>query len=269
MESAQGYRVHPIRFLQGRRRQLEGMSSDDKKLAPEGLTSSQEGQEGIISLDTDDDPRIQDDPQTVDTLVHYMYSFAYDSDYENEQQDVAGIVLDVRMYIIADKVRSHQTCAGKQLLTRALQKYFVEPLTQLAIKKFKRHCEDQWYSYEFAQAAQEVYDAQLHRDSELKQAVINTVTANAYELLVASREEEFAELHTVLQSTELGANVAQALVSTSNSVSAEENFCKIYQCPGCQTEFESELGGNQDISCPNGCYTQSGIWWLTYETDEY
>lgn len=69
------------------------------------LTLKQEGQEGVIKLDEDADPQVQDDPQTVDALIHYLYTFDYGSDCPNGQDDVAGIVLDVRMYLIASKVK--------------------------------------------------------------------------------------------------------------------------------------------------------------------
>lgn len=68
------------------------------------LTTNQEGQEGVIQLGKDTDPQVQEDPHTVNALINYLYKFDYDSDYENNPFEVAGIVLDARMFLIANKV---------------------------------------------------------------------------------------------------------------------------------------------------------------------
>lgn len=142
-----------------------------------------------------------------------------------------------------------------------LLQYFIEPLKQLSIKKFEGHCEAQRHSPEFAEAAEALYDAGLHRDSDLKQIVINTIKTHAKELLVSGGKEGHNELQAVMGQTELGLDVSHALVGTGTFVDG-----KTYKCPGCSIKFTAVLPLCCRITCPKGCYSNNNYqagWWAS------
>ena len=95
-----------------------------------------------------------DDPLAVEALIHYLYNFEYDT-INDRQTDVPQIVLDVRVWVIADK-------------------YFVEPLKELAAEYFEgRNC-NEWMEPDFAKAIVEVYTTTLE-GCALRESIIFTV----------------------------------------------------------------------------------------------
>lgn len=140
----------------------------------------------------------------------------------------------------------------------------VESLKQLSVKKFKDHCEAQWKTSEFAEAAKVIYDAQLDRKNDLKQIVLTVIKAHAKELVLDSQQAQYSELQAVLGSTELGLDVLQALMSTGTFSPAG----KTYRCPSCGIKFATEFQQTRKVTCPHGCYYNSGVtatWWDGHE----
>lgn len=187
---------------------------------------TQEGHEGKVELEGDE-------PQTVDAFIHYLYNFDY-GDFGNSQGDVPALVLDVRMFIIADK-------------------YNVAPLLELAVTKFKERCEQEWMKPEFGEAALELYSIGLDHNTSLRDVIVGTINKHASEVLDPDRKSEFSKLHEVMEQTELGAHVAARLAS---------RVCT-YKCPktNCGRVFQVSVAAYCNFSCPNKCYNQDETWW--------
>ncbi|KAI5356832.1 putative BTB/POZ domain-containing protein [Septoria linicola] len=191
-----------------------------------------EGEDGVYSMK-------EQDPQVVEALIRYLYTFEYGDD-GNGQGDVAGIVFDVRVFIVADK-------------------YFVKPLCQLAAKKFEERCKSEWASADFAKALSELYENGA--DYELfKTIAVSTIKDHASQIFDAERGAEFAPLNEVLRNTELGADVSQQL-----ALGVEPGT--VYKCPNCQKVFSVQADPGCCFSCPKGHYIGGSYnmsWWLPY-----
>ena len=176
-----------------------------------------------------------DDPQVVETLIHYFYNFDY-PDPTNGQNDVPPIVLDVQMYIIADK-------------------YFIEPLKQLAIQKFENRAKLEWDTDAFADAVGEAYDSTAEGSNPLKRIAISTVKKHSKELLDESKG--YTHFLKILSTTPaFGADTAIAL-----AWGHDENK---YKCPSCYKTFVCIMGLSTVYWCPLGCGPWSGETWSTY-----
>lgn len=46
--------------------------------------------------------KLDDDPQAIEAMLSYMYKLDY-GDYSNSQEHVAAIVLDAKVFVVADK----------------------------------------------------------------------------------------------------------------------------------------------------------------------
>ncbi|KAK3717653.1 hypothetical protein LTR37_005720 [Vermiconidia calcicola] len=99
--------------------------------------SFKEGNGSKINLD-------DDDPQTVEALIHYFCCFDY-----GECANISNMILDARMYAVADK-------------------YFVALLKQLAKKKFESRAKAEWKTVEFADAVAEVFSTVPEGDGEFR-----------------------------------------------------------------------------------------------------
>ena len=135
---------------------------------------------------------------------------------------MSPLLLDIRMYIIADK-------------------YFVAPLKDLAARKFNEGAKAWWNSRAFANAAAEVYSSAA-KDSFLKHSVVDVTRKHAQELLDPTKGYD-AFLEVLNEVPELGKDVAIALVSYTNQ---DEYICPIcgslftihsnaelFRCPHC------------------------------------
>lgn len=109
---------------------------------------------------------------------------------------------------------------------------------------------------EFAQAAREIYDAQLDHDSDLKQTVISTIRAHADTLFDKDQETESEDLIAVLEETQLGADVSRALAQKH-----EGSPSTTHKCPRCNRVFTVAVPQGCNFSCPQGCYNQDTTWW--------
>ena len=193
-----------------------------------------------------------DDPQVVGAMMHYLYNFDY-SDYGIAQSDVDAIVLDVRMFAIADK-------------------YSIKPLKQLAAKKFAQRCKDEWDTPAFADAVSEAYDTAPEMDDSLERTIITTVKIHAKDIRRRASESSEFKLSKVMRSIpNLGAGL---FFTRTDKPTREEEKMNWYQCPGtsCQGQaaffcISKSVSPNAAISCPMRCYpNQNGQWWNSYIT---
>jgi hypothetical protein len=58
------------------------------------LTQSQTEEKNTIKLD--------DEPQVIESMLNYMYTSDY-GDFSNSQEHVCALVLDVKVFVLADK----------------------------------------------------------------------------------------------------------------------------------------------------------------------
>lgn len=89
-------------------------------------------------------------------MLYYLYNFDY-GDHGNSQEDAAPIVLDVRMFAIADK-------------------FAITPLKKLAAKKFAVRADAEWNTAGFAEAIAEVYDIIPAHEDTLERIVVRVVS---------------------------------------------------------------------------------------------
>lgn len=182
-----------------------------------------------ISLD-------EDDPQTVACFIHYLYHF----DYINfKQTGISPIVMDVRMYVVADK-------------------YLVEPLKNLAAKKFGDGARGRWNTRAFADAIRKVYESAA-KDSPLKHTIIEVVELHRKDLLDPKRG--FDAFHEVLGNVpEFGRDVSVALRSLCS-------YHDWFRCSNCGMEFMMYLLATA-WRCPfcdrRSNATQSRLDWLPH-----
>ena len=141
------------------------------------------------------------------------------------------IVLDVKMYAIADKT-------------------LVEPLKTLAAKKIEERAKVEWNTPAFADAVSEVYDC-TPEDDTLRSIVVSTVIFHQTELLSKISSENVI-FRKVLMDTELGAELALALASGK------------YKCPHCSRIFHASVDEGCGFSCPGRCLAKSVKDWAQY-----
>lgn len=176
-----------------------------------------------------------DDPQAVEGLIHYCYNFDY-PDHINGQAGVSPLVLDIRVFAIADK-------------------YFVEPLKQLAIKKFETRVKTEWDTAAFADAAGEVYQSTAQGPNPLKSIVVSTVKEHSTGLLDESKQDS-QFLKILSTTTAFGADVSIALAKPSDTST------KLFKCPSCACVFHCESRLGKRFTCPNSCYGfHDEQWW--------
>lgn len=187
-----------------------------------------------------------------------MYHGTY-VDPGNAPTDMPPILLDVRMFIIADK-------------------YFVESLKRLACLKFSARCEgDDWRSPDFATAVTELYESGVEDDS-VRRVVVATIRDQATDLLM--KAAEYPDIHKVMRETPaFGADVVVALTSVLSAVSGgsvershalsklAEEYKQGFSCPECCATFSLYIPVGESISfgCPKGHHGgKSYTWWAKH-----
>ena len=217
-----------------------------------GLLFQQEAGENKIKLD-------EDDPQVVEAMLHYLYHGTY-GDAGNATTDLPSILLDVKVFVIADK-------------------YFVEPLKAVACRKFGEHCKDEWKTADFAQAVQELYESGVE-DKSLKDVALAAVRIHAKDLL--TKNGEFPDIHKAMRETPaFGADVLTDLTAASNAFSTDidrptatsetlrEMYRWTFRCPNCLSTFSVDipLGSSVEFGCPKGhSRDESFFFWKKYST---
>ena len=131
-------------------------------------------------------------------MFHYMYHFDY-GDYGNSQEHVAAIVLDVRMFALADK-------------------YFIAPLKKLSAEKFSKRSETEWDTASFAVAVAEVYEIVPEHEETLRNIVVRVSKEHAKDLLDDSKGYE--EFNKVLrEKADFAADISVALSAATSHTS--------------------------------------------------
>ncbi|KAF5621974.1 hypothetical protein F52700_10848 [Fusarium sp. NRRL 52700] len=166
-----------------------------------------EGSEGNIRID-------DFDPDVVDAMLRFMYSFEYSSDH-----DTPRMVFDVRVYQIADK-------------------YGITALKNEVKKQFKAAVASEWTANDFSVAANLVYVTTPSRDRGLRDIVMETIRENIDYLVDHNNFDE------LLRSTpDLAADLISELYGRTASPETQ------YQCPDCGAQFWVK-NDSRDWSCP-------------------
>lgn len=183
-------------------------------------------------------------------MIYYLYHFDH-----TDSGTKSALVLDVRVFAIADK-------------------YLLEPLKQLAARKFEAHCKAEWQTAAFAEAAAEAYATAPVHDNTLKRTVVATVKAHAVELRSAKPEYE-AFRKVISEIAELGADLvfdgAMGESSSTGAAGLSSSSFTWYRCPQpfCGLEFYRRDGQVPPTAyCPNGCFhDRPPVWWAPYKID--
>lgn len=194
------------------------------------LMTVQEGQESKIEL-------AEDDPQVVDAMLHYLYNFDY-GDYGIGQEHCPPIVLDVRVFAIAGK-------------------YFLANLKDLAAKKFETRAAEEWKGPGFVAAITEAYSIIPEHDDTIRKILVRIAREHASQLL--DPEQDHGDLRAVAgEMSAFARDLATALACPHLSGST-------YCCPGCDQLFLWDDSNSEEFGCPQGCYLEDRVWWLTYQ----
>ncbi|KAH9825474.1 BTB/POZ domain-containing protein [Teratosphaeria destructans] len=205
-----------------------------------------EGMENVIPLP-------DDDPQIVDAILAFLYKGSYGDD-GNSQSDCEPIILDARVFIIADK-------------------NLIESLKAAAATQFAVRAHKEWNTAGFADAIFEVYENGPAHDRALRDTIMEVVRQHVRELY--GDAERYPDFHRVVDEVgDFAADVTRALanglqLAKNKTQTADDE--KTYKCPSCAMTFTirtSELGSNS-LSCPRGCYTQNLNWWSTSLVQEF
>lgn len=106
-----------------------------------------------------------DDPFVVQAMLHYMYKSNYDDDSGNNPGRCTPLEFNVQVYALADK-------------------YQVEGLKGLAVKKFEKLCKDSWTPQDFTSALRVMYGGLFPpHDTTMRKLAIDQATSHMGELL--------------------------------------------------------------------------------------
>lgn len=157
------------------------------------LIEYKEGQSDTIALP-------EDDPQAVKLMLHYLYTL----DYPHQQRVQHGFLDDLRneefsftaepaaqatMKGKMDRIKKNtnnrvvdQSCAPNLVVHARLyalgEKYGIQGLKALSLKKFEAEAGSFWNSNDFPRAVEEVYRSTLDHDRALRDAVTNVIVKN-------------------------------------------------------------------------------------------
>lgn len=179
----------------------------------------------------------EDDPKAVGGLIEYLYNFDYDV-------NGASSTFEIQMFIIADKVSPSNKVQSDILMLNSEQ-YLIQPLADLAMRKFETKCRKDWSTSDFACTVYELYTCGMSCTG-MKKIAIKFVHEHADVLLDEQRQNEFAQLHEVLETTALGADVARARFARDELRSRSKN----YRCSGCGALFTIEIPTGSTVTCP-------------------
>lgn len=184
-----------------------------------------------------------DDPQITKALIYYLYFFDYE-ELTTRYKDVAPIVLDVKMHAIADK-------------------YFVEPLKQLATAKFEARAKQAWSMPAFAATVSEIYETSSKDDEPIKAVALETIRFHSDELLSKTGKSP-SFLQVLCHTAELGGDLATSLPNRDR--------IKKYKCPNgnCRRTLQASSISSFRLQCSSCQYNIPNIlaWWSTYEIKE-
>jgi hypothetical protein len=172
--------------------------------------------------------------------------------------DLPSIILDVKMFVLADK-------------------YFIEPFKAVACAKFAEHCESKWKTGDFARAVQELYESGVE-DRGLKDVAVTCVRAHAKEMLV--KKDDYPDISRAMRETpDFGADGITELATASHyftttidrkaddSPVLETAYRWTFACPKCSSTFSLDIpvGDSFTFNCPQGHHQKSFAEWVRYK----
>lgn len=182
-----------------------------------------------------------DDEEAVAAMIYYFYHLDYDSD-RAAGKAISPSVLDARVFAIADK-------------------YFVDPLQDIAINKIVDRMTTQWCTDAFPEVIREIYSLETPHKEKLKNAVLRVV-AQHRELLIDGQEKYKVFQATLRGTGGLGADVAIAVARRVDGYDEMK-----YKCPRCKGIFEVKPGV-ESFSCAHSavgcCGYKRPNWWNPY-----
>lgn len=174
----------------------------------------------------------------VEGLLYYMYNFDY-GDHGNSPDHVTALVLNVRMFALADK-------------------YLIESLKTLSADKFEARAAAEWQTPAFASAIAEVYGIIPDHETRLKRVVLHEVNKHKSELF--GQSPDFKKFRKVMRdNAAFAADVAECLTADKHTTA------KTYKCPSQREVFSVDVPEGVRFGCPAGCYTDQPLsWWQKY-----
>ena len=165
-----------------------------------------------------------------------MYNFDY-GDHGNSPNHVTAIVLNLRMFALADK-------------------YLIKPLKTLSANKFEGRAATEWQTPAFASAIAEIYSIIPDYEPRLKNIVLHEANNNRSELL--SQSHDFKEFREVMRKhAAFAADVSESLTSDKHTTA------KTYRCPSQGEVFTVDVPEGVWFGCPAGCYANQALsWWV-------
>ncbi|KAI7199950.1 hypothetical protein D0869_05298 [Hortaea werneckii] len=175
-----------------------------------------EGKEGTITLK-------EDDPQVIEAMLHWFYEY----DYVTPQDQERPLVLDLEVYIAAEK-------------------YLLPNLKRLAATKFEQRAEKDWKSNRFVGAIFGAYNCLPESDRVLKQKIARIVSKHRIDLFHPVKGSETFKVLAV-KVPEFGRDVLIASNDTGDNGELEK-----YRCPTCKKCLYIEKE-TEHFVCPKGC----------------
>ncbi|TKA79405.1 hypothetical protein B0A49_03344 [Cryomyces minteri] len=162
------------------------------------------------------------DPKAVFSMVYFLYHFSYSDDYPP---------CIVHVYNIA-------------------KAFDISALEALAIQRFEEAAIDQWDTYGFAEAIEELYDTEPDQELGLRNAILRISASHLVALL-----QQRGSFYRVLKSSgQFGADMVEYLVKSRQ--------------PAVRTEFKIECGNchraysSSDVAWEK-CQCASPLWSIT------
>ncbi|KXT03678.1 hypothetical protein AC578_5172 [Pseudocercospora eumusae] len=185
------------------------------------------------------DIKLDDDPQAIEAMLYYMYNLDY-GDFSNSPDHVAAIIMDVKVFTIADK-------------------YNIKALMDLAAEKFELRCSEQWRESVFADAIKQVYTVAPDHDDRLKRIVIDTVQEHAAQLYGHHND-------AYLDFERMGREVAEFSADMCKKLASEDKEeMRTYKCPNQGELFRMSTPTPTTFGCPSGCHrAQTESWWSAH-----
>ncbi|OJD23475.1 hypothetical protein ACJ73_05172 [Blastomyces percursus] len=162
---------------------------------------------------------MDDDPRTIEAMIHFMYGFDYDSS-GNSRGRISPMLFNARVYGVAEK-------------------YGVSHLKQEAKAKFEDAVRTCWDMDDFPPVIMEVYTSTISTDRGLRDVLVDTAYTHVDSLL---QKDPF--LFILGACAGFSADVLQLL--------ARKPSLTKYKCPNCSGTWEGNLPrANQSYSCSN------------------
>jgi hypothetical protein len=181
-------------------------------------------------------------------MLYYMYHF----DYFDEGRDTPPLLLDLKLFMLADK-------------------FFVEPLKAMARQKLFLRCKEDWHTEFFTDAIQLAYCPDETYPAEIKKIILDVVDDHAGDLF-AEGNESFRKV--VGTTSEFLLDYASYTAKKKSSAGAvpDPAGVKWFKCPGrtCRTYssffcVSNELPDKSKISCPLRCtYNKQMDFWAAH-----